>query len=275
MCLVALRWLPDTEWPLIVAANRDEFYQRASAPAHHWPQNPGLFAGLDKEAGGTWMGIHTRGRFAVVTNFMQPDEIGTVSRGALTYNFLTGDQLAREYLDSLQETSKDYAGFNLLIADDTGLWYFTNRSRTTTNGNSLQQLPPGTYGLSNHLLDTPWPKLLRLKKGFIRANEKPPPDVATLMALLQDDWQPEETDLPDTGVGIEQERLLGSCFISSRAYGTRTSTVLILDRDGRLGWHEQHYGPDGVMEGRYDWQSRLRPGWMTTVTSQTASTKTL
>ena len=275
MCLIALRWSPDAEWPLIVAANRDEFYQRASAPAHHWPNSPGLFAGLDQQAGGTWLGINTQGRFAAVTNFRRPGETGTISRGALTHDFLTGNQSAQEYLHSLQETSQHYAGFNLLIADDTGLWYFTNRSQTTADGNSLQQLPPGTYGLSNHLLDTPWPKLLRLKKGFTLANDEQSPDVAALIGLLQDDWQPEETDLPDTGVGLERERLLSSCFISSPIYGTRTSTALILNRYGRLSWHEQHYGPDGVMEDRYAWELMLKPGWMTTTTiSQTEPMKT-
>ncbi len=274
MCLIALRWSPDAEWPLIVAANRDEFYQRASAPTHHWTNSPGLFAGLDKQAGGTWLGVNTRGRFAAVTNFRRPGETGTISRGVLTHDFLASDQSAQDYLHSLETNSQDYAGFNLLIADDTGLWYFTNRSQTTADGNSLQQLPPGTYGLSNHLLDTAWPKLLRLKEGFTRLVDNQSPDAASLIDLLQDQWQPEDTALPNTGVGIERERLLGSCFIHSPIYGTRTSTALILNRYGRLSWHEQHYGPEGVIEDRYAWELMVKSGWMTTGYEKAESIKT-
>ena len=274
MCLIALRWSPDAEWPLIVAANRDEFYQRASAPAHHWPNSPGLFAGLDKQAGGTWLGVNTRGRFAAVTNFRRPGESGTISRGALTHDFLASDQSAQDYLHSLETNSQDYAGFNLMIADDTGLWYFTNRSQTTADGNSLQQLPPGTYGLSNHLLDTAWPKLLRLKEGFTRLVDNQSPDAASLIDLLQDQWRPEDSALPDTGVGIERERLLSSCFIHSPIYGTRTSTALILNRYGRLSWHEQHYGPEGVVEDRFAWELMVKSGWMTTGYEKAESIKT-
>jgi len=237
MCLIVVGWRVHPEFPLIVAANRDEFYARPTAIADYWPESPDVIGGRDLEAGGTWLGITRSGRFAAVTNVREPGATkGLHSRGKLTQAFLTGCQSAAEYVTQLNVD--DYSGFNLLVGDPQSLWYCSNRSALP------QELGPGIHGLSNHLLDSPWPKLLTARQGFAQAIAKLP-DRAALFAVLADDEIVPDGELPNTGVPLEWERLLSAIFVRSSEYGTRASTVLSLSHDGRIAFEERSFGPEG------------------------------
>ncbi|MFK0572570.1 NRDE family protein [Endozoicomonas sp.] len=248
MCLIVFSWQPDNQYPFILAANRDEFYHRSTQSAGFWEDFPNVFGGRDLEAGGSWMAINKNGRFAAVTNYREvPAPSGLRSRGELVYNFVTGSQPAPEYLSalahSLAQEADQWSGFNLLVMDATGLYYFTNRTKDT----QLSPLPAGTYGLSNHLLNTPWPKLLRARDNFSAAiTQSIPPDSSQLIELMGDSYQPPEEQLPDTGISKDAEKRLSSCFIASKDYGTRNTSVLIMDNRNQLQWVEQGYLPEGV-----------------------------
>jgi len=237
MCLIVVGWRVHPEFPLIVAANRDEFYARPTAFADYWPESPEVIGGRDLEAGGTWLAITRGGRFAAVTNVREPGAAkGLHSRGKLTQAFLAGQQSAAEYVKQLN--AGDYSGFNLLVGDVQSLWYCSNRSARP------QKLGPGIHGLSNHLLDSPWPKLLTARQGFAQAIAKLP-DRATLFKVLADDEIVPDGELPNTGVPLEWERRLSAIFVRSREYGTRASTVLSLSHDGRIAFEERSFGPEG------------------------------
>lgn len=241
MCLIAVGWQVHPDFPLIVAANRDEYYARPTALAGHWPEAPAVIAGRDLEAGGTWLGITTAGRFAAVTNVREPGAAaGRRSRGALTSDFLRGEMPASEAIRRIEDA--EYADYNLLLGDDTHLVYRTNRH------GGVEVLAPGIYGLSNHRLDTPWPKLSSIRTGFGAALAALPDLEAVenaLFALLADPRQAADTDLPATGVSLDRERQLSAIFIASPTYGTRASTVVVRHRDGRLRLHERSFGPSG------------------------------
>ncbi len=256
MCLIVFSWQPDSQYPLILAANRDEFYQRPTQAADFWNDSPDVFGGRDLEAGGSWMAINKNGRFAAVTNYREvPSPAGLYSRGALVSDFVTGSQPASDYLHALQQQSDKWSGFNLLIMDSTGLYYFSNR----TKDHRISPLPPGIYGLSNHLLDTPWPKLLRARNSFTQAlKESVPPDSKRLVELMNDSYQPPEEQLPDTGVSKGVEKLLSSCFIASEDYGTRNTCVLMIDSHSQLQWVEQEYLPEGVAGKSHHFKIKLR-----------------
>ncbi len=238
MCLIVVGWRVDPAYPLVVAANRDEFYARATAPAGRWPDAPKVFGGIDLEAGGTWLGISESGRFAAVTNVREPGlPPGRFSRGRLTRDFLTGQQSAKAYAAALD--GGDFAGFNLLLADGDELVYFSNR-----DDSSPRVLPSGVYGLSNRLLDSPWPKLLKARLRFATALPALP-DESAFMEILADDEIVADAELPQTGVPLEWERLLSAIFVRSENYGTRASTVAWQRADGAVCLHEQSYGPLG------------------------------
>ena len=208
MCLIALAWQAHPDFPLIVAANRDEFHARAAAPARFWPEAPWLLAGRDLDAGGTWMGVTRDGRFAALTNFREPLAAkGKRSRGFLVSEYLLSWADPIAYADSVRAEGGHYSGFNLLVADGERLVAVSNRGMAPT------VLPPGVYGLSNHLLDTPWPKVRRARDA-LRATVRAP-TVEGLMHLLADDAAAPDEELPDTGVGPVLERLLSSPFIRS------------------------------------------------------------
>ena len=242
MCLIVFAWRPEHPQPLIVAANRDEFYARPSLALAHWEDRPGIYAGRDLKAGGTWLGISSSGRFAALTNIRDltlPQ--GGPSRGELVADFLHGQHTAEQYLHDLRARAADYAGFNLLLGDSRQLWHF-NQQRGVA-----RQLPEGVYGLSNADLDSPWPKLLRAKAAL--AANLAQPQSAALLDLLQDPLTAADTELPDTGVPLPVERLLSSVFIASPSYGTCASTALIVQADGVCQLAERRFGPDGVLEG--------------------------
>lgn len=240
MCLIALAWQVHPDYPLVVAANRDEFHARATAPARFWREAPALLAGRDLAAGGTWMGVTRQGRFAALTNFREPQAPkGELSRGLLVSEYLQSGQSPQVFAEAAMARAERYSGFNLLLADDRELVVVSNR------GTPPRRLPPGVYALSNHLLDTPWPKVERARRALQGALVAP--GIEALLQLLADDAAAPDEELPDTGVGTELERLLSSPFIRSPAYGTRASTVLLAGRE-RLRFVEQSFGPDGPGE---------------------------
>lgn len=237
MCLIVVGWRVHPDYPLIVAANRDEFYVRPTAFADFWAEAPEIVGGRDLEAGGTWLGTTRTGRFAAVTNVREPGAgKGLHSRGKLTQAFLAGQQTASEYVDQLE--MRDFSGFNLLLGDGLSLWYCSNR------GAAPRELGPGIYGLSNHLLDSPWPKLVTARLGFAQAIAKLP-DRGPLFDVLADDEIVPDTELPSTGVPLEWERRLSAIFVRSEDYGTRASTVLTLAGDGQITFEERSFGPHG------------------------------
>ncbi|RMP66682.1 hypothetical protein ALQ18_00394 [Pseudomonas marginalis pv. marginalis] len=238
MCLIVFAWRPGHAQPLIVAANRDEFYARPSLPLAQWPDVPEVYAGRDQEAGGTWLGVNAAGRFAALTNIRDPHQPpARKSRGELVARFLSGSQPIGEYLADVNGRSIEYAGFNLLVGTPDELWHYN------ANQPEPVRLEPGVYGLSNAGLDTPWPKLLKAKAAFSELLENPQPQA--LLALLSDPHTAPFAELPDTGVGLATESLLSSVFIASPSYGTRASTALIVNADGTRQMLERSFGPHG------------------------------
>jgi uncharacterized protein with NRDE domain len=245
VCLILVGWRVHDEYPLVVAANRDEFFDRSALPAAFWSDAPGVLAGRDRQAGGTWLGISRSGRFAALTNFRDPSRqrTGMPSRGSLTVDFLAGTAPPMAYLQDLAARDSAFNGFNLLVGDDRQLCCYSNVVGVP------HQLPPGVYGLSNHLLDTPWPKVA-VAKTRLRAALAELPDHAALFSLLRDDAIHPDRQLPDTGVGAEWERLLSAAFVRTAEYGTRCSTVTFKHRDGRTTFDETTWLPGAGFGGR-------------------------
>ena len=252
MCLIAVAYRVHPEFPLVVAANRDEFYARPTTQAAFWGDEPSILAGRDLEGMGTWLGVTRSGRFAAVTNFRDPADLrtGRESRGTLVSGFLSQAGAAATYLDEVDARAGDYRGFNLLAFDSNDLYYYTNR------GGPRQKLQPGIYGLSNHLLDTPWPKV-RLARERLGAALEPGPAAEPLFAMMADTSTASDGDLPETGVGHERERMLSAARIVSSSYGTRCSTVLMQSSDGAVRFAERTYGPEGVEQDTARYEFRL------------------
>ncbi len=251
MCLIAIACDLHPELPFILAANRDEYFARPSQPAQFWNDAPQVLAGRDLQQGGTWLGMTRSGRLAAVTNFREGGKprTGRLSRGWLVRDFLTSDQPAAAFLDDVDANHAAYDGFNLLVGSHAGLYHYSNRTREVT------PLGPGVHGLSNHLLNTPWPKVERAKARLRALQALDAQDVMErLWALLADDAHASESDLPETGVSREWERVLSSAFIRTPEYGTRASTLVVVDRHGAATFSERTFSPIGEMdeERRYD-----------------------
>ncbi|MFO7981837.1 MAG: NRDE family protein [Desulfuromonadales bacterium] len=248
MCLILFACHQHEDYPLIVAANRDEFYSRSTSPASFWPESPHVLAGCDRQLGGTWFGITRQGRFAAVTNYRDPDreKEGLSSRGVLVRDYLLSEKDPGDWLAGLSRNDRNVKGFNLVVGSAERLFYHSNR------GAPPRSLSPGIYGLSNHLLDTPWPKVVRSKKAFAEIVSRPNVSEADLFSILADTEQAPDARLPETGVGLEFERILSAPFIISPDYGTRSSTILLCRRDGRVRFIERTFfprtGPDQWME---------------------------
>lgn len=253
MCLILIAWQVHPDYPLVVAANRDEFFSRPTAAADFWPQAPNLLAGHDLEAGGAWLGITRQGHFSALTNFRDPAQNmpGRLSRGALVAGFLSGNATPERYLESIDGGA--YNGYNLLLADNRNLWWTSNVS------GEKRRLAPGIYGLSNHLLDTPWPKVGAGKTALTQALDALP-DERPLFQLLADSSVHPDHRLPATGVPLEWERLLSAAFVKSPGYGTRSSTVITLRRDGWLNFDEQTWLADAQPGPRVRYRFRLAAG---------------
>jgi uncharacterized protein with NRDE domain len=246
MCLLVFAWKVHPRYRLVMAANRDEFHDRPAAPLSAWQDAPAILAGRDLQSGGTWMGAARPGRYAVVTNFRELERpaAGAPSRGALVRDFLAGTDAAADYCSGLRDAGADYAGFNLLAGDIDALHYYSNR-----NGQSSRPLPAGVFGLSNHWLDSPWPKLLRSRSRLaelIAADHIAPDGLFELLA----DREPADLDeMPDTGLPPDWERALSSPFVVHERYGTRCSTVLLIEHDGHTSLLERRFDARGALTG--------------------------
>ena len=240
MCLILIAHGAHSDFPLVIAANRDEYYQRPTARAAFWQDHPHILAGRDLECMGTWLGVTREGRFAALTNFRDPRERKTdaPSRGQLVSDFLASEQEPREYLADVAIEAPRYNGFNLLAGDIDGVFYFSSRT------GSVQQVSPGIHGLSNHLLDTPWPKV-ELGKRRLQAALEGEFSAEALLNLLHDREPAAESELPDTGIGAEMERVLSPALIVSPKYGTRSSTAVLFGEDGSVSFAERTILPGG------------------------------
>lgn len=243
MCLVALAVNAHPDFPLVLLGNRDEFHARPALPMHWW-REPGILAGRDLTAGGTWLGVTAKGRFATITNYRDPDqEKSPRSRGELAVRALTTPRDA--FLEHLERNADQYGGYNLLWGGNNACWYHSNRA-----GAPVRRLSPGVYGLSNGLLDTPWPKVEAARAALAETL-----DTGTLcdtgcFGVLSDRRQPPDSRLPATGVSLDWERLLAPAFIVSDAYGTRASTVLVMRRNGLINVEERCFDAAGQRTGR-------------------------
>lgn len=237
MCLIFLSVNHHPNYKLIIAANRDEFYQRKTAAADFWSDHPHILGGRDLEASGTWMALNKQGRIAMVTNYRDLKNLKEVapSRGALVSDFLHTDEHPETYLQSIAPRANDYNGFNLLVGDADELWYLSNYK------NGIEKLSEGVHGLSNALLNTPWPKVEKGKKSFADLIKQDSPDPGALFNFLYDEERAADELLPETGVGLERERMLSSMFIKSPNYGTRSSTVVMIGRDNNIHFQERVY----------------------------------
>ena len=257
MCLLVLAWAAHPRYQLVVAANRDEYHERPAAPLAKWPEPPGILAGRDLRAAGTWLGLDPARRFGVVTNFreLQSPRAAAPSRGGLIPRYLSGAQSAREFFARLEPAAPGYSGFNLLLADAGSLWYGSNRASPFA-----RELPPGVYGLSNELLDTPWPKLTRVKARFREWLGDPGGTAAGLFALLADRTQDADADSsqPTGGLPREWQRILSAPFVVNPAYGTRCSTVVLLEPGGGLTLAERRFDSAGEPAGESEF--RLNAG---------------
>jgi len=251
VCLILFSFRQHPRYPLVIAANRDEFYNRASSPAAFWDDEPGMLAGKDLVAGGTWFGVTRSGRIAAITNYREPGfhRMDVPSRGALVTGYLRGAETPEEYLKKLDKEAGRYNGFSLILGGIHRLYYFSNRS------DGFQAVTPGLYGLSNHLLDTAWPKVERGKRALAEIlSGGGDPDPEELFHVLADRSRPPDDSLPHTGVGLEWERILSSLFITSPVYGTRSSTVLLVNGEGRVTFVEKVFnsGPEPLRVTRHE-----------------------
>lgn len=247
MCLILVAWRAVEAYPCVIAANRDESYARPSSPAHWWNDAPQIFAGRDLEGGGTWLGLTRDGRFAALTNYRDPESrrVGVASRGLLVSSILNSHAPIERTLEQLRADSANYNSFNIIFSDGERLGIFESMRNTG------RELGPGIYGLSNHLLDTPWPKVQTAKSRMSEALA----DAAhtdRLLALLRDEVQAPDGLLPRTGVSLEWERLLSSAFVRAAEYGTRCSTLLRVDQQRRAWFDEYGWDRAGAQIGKVE-----------------------
>jgi len=255
VCLIFCAWRHHPRYRLVVAANRDEYLARPTAPAAFWPGSPGLLAGRDLEGGGTWLGLTRSGRFAAITNYREPGRAGSgaPTRGRLVSDFLRGERAALAYLEEVAAAGGRYNGFSLMVCDGEELAWYSNR------GGPPALLGPGLYGLSNHLLDTPWPKVERGKAWLagLLAAERIAPE-AVLAGLAEREPAP-EAELPATGLAPELERALSARFVRAPGYGTRSSTVVLVEEGGAARFLERSYDEGGRALSERDFELRAAP----------------
>jgi len=233
MCLIAIAWQARADLPLVVAANRDEWRERPAEPARWWTDRPGVLAGRDLQAGGTWLGISRDGRFAAITNFRDPSDRRSTarSRGELVADFLAGDIDPGTYAGQVARRAHEYNAFNLMVGDTATLWYFGSREGPP------RPVAPGVHALSNHVLDEPWPKVIRARQAMEAAIRDADP-APRLFEMLSDFTRATDEQLPRTGVALDWERRLSSALITGEDYGTRNSTVVTRGPNGEATLEE-------------------------------------
>jgi uncharacterized protein with NRDE domain len=243
MCVIYLAFRSHPRYRLVVAANRDEFHERPTGAMGEWDEEPGLVAGRDLRRGGTWMGVHARGRFAALTNFREtlPAKPGAPSRGRLVASYLVDGEDPVLWLESLAARAHSYDGFSLFLSDFESLAHFSNR------GGGVSLLDPGVHAISNGRLGDLWPKVVRGRERFAaRVSGSAPDLVAPLLEILADATAAQDDALPQTGVGIERERALSPIFIRGEDYGTRSSSVILVDEEGGGLFVERSFAAGGV-----------------------------
>jgi uncharacterized protein with NRDE domain len=257
MCLLVLAWRVHPRYPLVLAANRDEFHERPAAALARWPAPDDILAGRDLRANGTWLALDRARRLGVVTNFreLQRPRADAPSRGGLIPQYLRTAGGPEEFFAALAGKAAEYSGFNLLLADRQSLWYGSNRGAPFARA-----LAAGVHGLSNESLDTPWPKLQRVRRGFEDwLRDAPQADPARLFALLADRTRVRDAaELPHTGLSREWEQVLSSPFVQDPDYGTRCSTVLMLESGGACYLAERRFDAQGNSQGETEF--RLNAG---------------
>jgi uncharacterized protein with NRDE domain len=237
MCLIVFANNVHPKYKLIFAANRDEFYDRPTEQAEFWNDHPNLLAGKDLQAGGTWLGITKEGRFTAITNYrdLKNHRNDAPSRGKLTLDFLTSSISPEDYYNNLKSTLNDFNGFNLLLGSVDELYYFSNKT------SDLQKIKSGIHGISNAILDTPWPKVEKSKRQLKSTIAKEGLHPWEVLNILDDSAIAKDNELPDTGVGLELERVLSPIFIKSEKYGTRSSNVVMVDKNNNVKFVEKTY----------------------------------
>ncbi|GAA6183259.1 NRDE family protein [Aliiglaciecola sp. NS0011-25] len=243
MCILFIAVEQHPEYPLIIAANRDEFHQRPTVQSDFWQDHPSLLAGRDLEAGGTWMGMNKNGRLCALTNVRDPQKIlnNAISRGHLVSEFLINQDSQQDYLAKLRDSKQQYNGYNLMFGEWNDLSVYNNHT------DNVSKLGPGVYGLSNADLNSPWPKI---NQGVTKLREHCQQavslDTDKLFEILLDQTQAKDEMLPKTGVPIDWERKLSSIFIQSQDYGTRSSTLLLVNKNKHVTWLEHTFDPQGI-----------------------------
>lgn len=240
MCVLFFAYKAHPEYPLILLANRDEFYERPTAKAQNWEDFSEIFAGRDLVHGGTWLGVTKSGRFAAVTNYRDPNApTGSISRGNLVSDFLKSEETVENYLMKIQKNAADYSGFNLLVGEINArkneIGYYSNRE------DRIKFLEKGIYGLSNHLLDTPWRKVQKGKDELAKLLQTAEINQNDLFEILNDKTLADDKDLPETGIGYEREKPLSAIFIETPIYGTRSSSLVLSDKDYKISLDERFY----------------------------------
>jgi uncharacterized protein with NRDE domain len=249
MCLLLIAKNIHPEYKLIIAANRDEFYNRPAEPAAFWNEFPSLLAGKDLTGKGTWLGITKDGRFSALTNFrnLKNTNPNAPSRGRLTLDFLTSEDSPGPYYEKIKKSASLYNGFNLITGIGTDLYYFSNVS------SEFKEIGDGIVGLSNDLLDTPWPKVTKIKEVFLD-KMKDIKNPGPLLDALSDNSPFEDELLPDTGVGIDLERTLSPMFVKTSVYGTRCSTVILVSVDNNVSFAERTYETNYISHKEYNFR---------------------
>ena len=237
MCLIVFSYKQHPKYELVFAANRDENYERPTREAQFWNEHPHILAGKDLKAEGTWMGITKTGAFSALTNYRDPSisKEDPPSRGQLVLDFLKDPSPPQQYLQHIDQYADRYMGFNLLAGNLDNIGYYSNQQR------DIKLLNSGIYGLSNHLLDTPWPKIKRAKSSLNEVLQSDNISEEALFDLLADEEEASEEELPDTGIPKEIEKKVSPIFIKSDGYGTRCSTVLLIDNEGQVTFTERRF----------------------------------
>ncbi len=253
MCLILFSYNNHPRYRIILASNRDEFYNRPTRQLDFWDNSAMILAGQDEKDKGTWLGVTPTGKISGITNFRSPNALKdkAPSRGWLVSDYLSGDKTPKEYLEKIMKFGKNYNGFNLLAGDLNSMYYYSNM------GEEVQEIKPGLYGLSNAFLDTPWPKITKGKVGLEKIiSDGNDLSLEKVFSLLNDKAIPHDNDLPETGVGLEWERMLSPIFIESDIYGTRASTIITIDGNCNIDVVEKTFTRTGPGSFETDITSR-------------------